>query len=86
MPVSLVVIDPKLTKRMEFIINIGGGKKKSILEIAELIGGHRVFIEPRLEPKQTLADNRKAKELLGWEPKLPLEEGIAELKVMYGLV
>lgn len=63
------------------IINIGTGKNYSILEVADLIGGPTVFIEPRQgEVKETLADNRKAKELLGWKPKISFEEGIEELK------
>jgi len=62
------------------VINIGAGKNYSINKIADIIGGPKVYIEPRLEPKHTLADNRKAKELLGWEPKISLEEGIGELK------
>ena len=66
------------------IINIGTGKNYSILEIADLIGGPIVFIEPRRgEVKETLADNRKAKELLNWEPKISFEEGIEELKKLH---
>jgi nucleoside-diphosphate-sugar epimerase len=45
-----------------------------------MIGGPSVHIPPRLEPHDTLADTRKAKELLGWSPTVSLEEGIAELK------
>lgn len=69
------------------IINVGTGKNYSVLEVAGLIGGERKFIESRQgEVRETLADNRKAKELLLWEPKIPFEEGIAELKQLYGLV
>jgi len=60
-------------------INIGTGKDYSVLEIAELIGGPAVFIEPRLEPRRTLADISKARKLLGWKPKVSLEEGIKRL-------
>lgn len=60
-------------------INIGAGKNCSINRLAELIGGDVKYVEARLEPKHTLADTRKAKELLGWEPKVTLEEGIQEL-------
>lgn len=62
------------------IINIGAGKNYSVNKIAALIGGPVVYIEPRLEPKHTRADNKRAKELLDWEPKVSLEEGIEELK------
>ncbi|QQG45234.1 MAG: NAD-dependent epimerase/dehydratase family protein [Candidatus Sungiibacteriota bacterium] len=66
-------------------INIGGGKDRTVLEIADLIGGPRVFIEPRLEPKHTLADITKARELLGWSPEVNFEDGIQELKNLYGI-
>lgn len=67
------------------VMNIGGGKGRSMLDIADLIGGERVFIKPRLEPKNTLADISKARELLGWEPEVRFEDGIAELKKAYNL-
>ncbi len=68
------------------VINIGGGNNKTVLEVADLIGGPRVFVEPRLEPKHTRADISKAKELLGWEPTITFEQGIQELKLLYKLV
>jgi len=67
------------------VINIGAGKNASVNKIAELIGGPVEYIPPRLEPKHSLADNSRAHELLGWKPKISLEEGIAELKEIYGL-
>jgi UDP-glucose 4-epimerase len=65
------------------VINIGAGNNASVLKVAELIGGPVEHIPARLEPHDTLADNRKAKELLGWQPQVTLEEGIAELKTIY---
>lgn len=65
------------------VINIGGGKDRSVNEIARLIGGPVTFIEPRMEPKRTLADISLAKVLLGWEPKVSLENGVEELKRIY---
>lgn len=67
------------------VINIGAGRNVSVNEVAAMIGGPVVHVEPRLEPAHTLADNRKAKELLGWEPTIKLEDGIAELKKEAGL-
>lgn len=67
------------------VMNIGTGRNYGVLEVAGLIGGPTVFIEPRLEPKETLADIRKAGEFLGWEPRISFEQGIAELKQAYGL-
>jgi len=62
------------------LINIGAGRNVSVNDLAALIGGPSVYIEPRLEPAHTLADNSLARKLLGWEPTTRLEEGIAELK------
>lgn len=67
------------------VLNIGGGKNRSVLEVAELIGGPRVFIEPRLEPKVTLADISRAKNLLDWQPGIKFEEGMEELKRLFQL-
>lgn len=67
------------------VINIGGGKNYSVLEVADLIGGPKVFIEPRIEPKHTLADISKARELLGWSPTIQFKDGIEELKKLSGL-
>ncbi|OGZ42246.1 MAG: hypothetical protein A3C80_01455 [Candidatus Ryanbacteria bacterium RIFCSPHIGHO2_02_FULL_45_43] len=61
------------------VINIGGGSNTSINALASLIGGPVQYIEARLESKDTLADIKKAKELLGWEPKMQFEEGIRTL-------
>jgi UDP-glucose 4-epimerase len=63
--------------------NIGAGKNQSINRIAELIGGDIEYIPARLEPHDTLADNSKAKEILGWVPEVTIEEGIEELKKLY---
>lgn len=67
------------------VINIGAGRNASVNRIAELIGGPVKYIPPRLEPHDTLADNSRAKELLGWEPTVTLEDGIAKLKRVHGL-
>jgi len=67
------------------VINIGAGKNASVNRVAQLIGGPTEHIAPRLEPRDTLADNSLAKALLGWEPEVSLEEGISELKHLYNL-
>lgn len=67
------------------VLNIGAAKNASVNKISELIGGPTTHIAPRLEPHDTLADNSLAKKLLGWEPQVSLEEGIAELKKLSGL-
>lgn len=67
------------------VMNIGSGKARSVLDMAKMIGGEVEFIAPRVEPKHTLADISLAKELIGWEPRITLEELIAELKKEYGI-
>ena len=58
--------------------NIGNGYSYSINEVADIIGGEKKYGEKRLEPFETLAENSKAKEILGWEPKGDLEKYIKE--------
>lgn len=67
------------------VINLGRGKQVSVNDLAKLIGGPVEYIPPRIEPKRTEADIRRAKELLGWEPKVTLEEGVQELKKIFGV-
>ena len=67
------------------IINIGSCNNKSVNELADLIGGERAHREPVIEPFATLADNTKAKDLLGWEPKQNFEEWVSEYKQDLGL-
>ncbi|MDP3958063.1 MAG: NAD-dependent epimerase/dehydratase family protein [bacterium] len=58
------------------VINIGSGKNISVNDIARLVGGKVEHIAPRIEPHDTLADTRRAKELLSWSPSVTIEEGI----------
>jgi len=67
------------------VINIGRGKNYSVNELAEMIGGSRINIDPRIEPNETLADNSRAKELLGWEPTIDLPKWLEEYKKEMGL-
>ncbi|KKW47907.1 MAG: UDP-glucose 4-epimerase [Candidatus Kaiserbacteria bacterium GW2011_GWA2_58_9] len=79
----LAMESPKVGKGE--VVNIGAGNNVSVNTIAGLIEGPSVHIEPRLEPHDTRADNRKARELLGWEPRIRIDEGIAELKKEMGV-
>lgn len=67
------------------VINIGRGSNHSVNEIADIIGGPRINVAPRIEPKETLADNSLAKELLGWKPTVNLPEWLAGYKREMGL-
>ena len=62
------------------VINIGAGNNYSVNNVAKLIGGEVEYIEARLEPVNTLADFTLAKKLIGWEPSITLEQGLAELQ------
>jgi UDP-glucose 4-epimerase len=66
-------------------INIGTGKEVSIVDLANLIIGlcgkkgkiKAVHVEPRIgEVKKLIADRTRAKEVLGWEPKYNLKNGL----------
>jgi len=57
------------------IFNIGTGKNYSINEIAKMFSENITHIPERVgEAKETLADISKAKNILGWEPKITLTD------------
>ena len=67
-------------------INIGNNDPHSVNEIVKLIGGDFVNISPRAgDVRYTKADITKAKNLLGWEPTVSLQDGIIQLKKEWGL-
>lgn len=62
------------------VINIGSSSTYSINDLVRLLGGPFVNIPKRPgEPDCTWADISKAKELLGWEPKVRFEDGVNAL-------
>ncbi len=67
------------------VINIGNGENKSVNQIAKMIGGPTKHIEPVIEPRETLADNSKAKELLGWSPSVIIEDWVPKYKEDLGI-
>jgi len=69
------------------VINLGSGREISIGDLAQLIAGlmgveFRLHSETqRVRPEKSeverlIADNRLARSLLGWEPRVSLEEGL----------
>lgn len=65
-------------------VNLGNPTEWTILECAReiqsLIGAHSEIVFrplPRDDPRQRRPDITRAKTLLGWEPKVPLREGLA---------
>lgn len=62
------------------IFNVGSGNTYSVNRLVELLGGEKVFIPKRPgEPDCTFADISKIKSVLGWQPKISFEEGVAEM-------
>ncbi len=66
-------------------VNLGNPGEFTMLELAEEVlgqigsGSRLVFHElPKDDPKQRRPDISRAKELLGWEPKVPLREGLGK--------
>lgn len=66
-------------------INIGSGRNITIQKLAEMFGGEIQYGPPRIEAHDALADIRRAKELLDWEPTIFVEEGVAALKKEWGV-
>jgi UDP-glucose 4-epimerase len=61
-------------------INIGTQNPQSINRLVELLGGEIEFIPKRPgEPDRTHADISKAKNLLGWTPKISFEDGVIKV-------
>jgi len=65
-------------------INIGNPIEYSVREVAELVlklsGSESKLIYkplPKDDPKQRCPDIRRAREVLGWEPRVSAEEGLS---------
>lgn len=66
-------------------VNIGNPREQTMLEFAEAVrvaagGGGKIVFEPlpKGDPKQRKPDITRAKALLGWEPKVTLEQGLPQ--------
>ena len=67
------------------VLNIGYGEPHSVNELVKLIGGEFEFVDPRPgDPKWTKADTSRAREVLGWEPSIALEDGWETCKDVVG--
>lgn len=68
------------------VLNIAPGQNYTMNQITKMIGGKVVYAPAKSgEPRHTLADNSLAKKLLGWTPKIKLEDAINDLKKERGL-
>jgi len=62
------------------IFNLGSGNPQTVNRLVELIGGDVVHVPKRPgEPDCTWADVRKIRQMLGWEPTVSFEEGVATM-------
>ncbi len=61
------------------LFNIGTGTNYSVRELADMISDNQVMIEPRIgEARITLANNSKAREMLGWYPEHNIADYVKE--------
>ncbi|USN94562.1 MAG: NAD-dependent epimerase/dehydratase family protein [Candidatus Nomurabacteria bacterium] len=67
------------------VLNVGYGKNITVLELANMIGGELKYEPERKEAKHSLADISKIKKLIGWEPKVKIEDGLEDLKKSFGI-
>ena len=67
------------------VINIGNSDNRSVNQIAKMIGGPTINVDPVVEPRETLADNSKAKHLLGWSPSIMIEDWVKKYKKDLGI-
>lgn len=73
----------RITESIHDPVNLGNPEERTVLDIARLIvqltGSHsdvKHLPLPADDPKVRRPDINRAKELLGWQPSVPLEEGL----------
>lgn len=60
--------------------NVGAGNPQSVNRLIELLGGDVIYLPKRPgEPDCTFADISRIKALLGWQPRVSFEEGVARM-------
>ena len=76
-----------LEKNDENIFNIGSGINFSVNELADLLDENSTKINnaPLIEPRETLADINKAKNILKWRPRTELKDWVKIYKNQLGI-
>ena len=71
-------------------VNIGNPEEYTMVQLAELVrevteSGSDLVYEPlpKGDPTQRRPDITRARELLGWEPTIPLREGLSRMHTWY---
>ncbi len=78
--VAQAVVTAAKSNRSGQIYNVGSGTTVSVNRLVELLGGEKIYIPKRPgEPDCTYADISKIRSELGWEPRIPIEQGVAEI-------
>ena len=66
------------------VFNVGTGTNYSVAEIADIVTGNKTEwgekLPARIEPMETLADNSKIKQFLGWEPTISLKDWLEKIR------
>lgn len=73
------------------VVNLGGGREpvtvNRMIQLIEGFAGRAALVEQRpahkTDMQDTWADVRKAKRLLGWEPRVPFEAGLEQTVAWY---
>jgi UDP-glucose 4-epimerase len=89
--VALAVVAALEAKGSGVPINIGTGISTTVAQLADIIvKAIGSDVVPQFRPRDVLVSRRaadivRAREVLGWEPTIPVEDGLAELaKLAYG--
>lgn len=80
---NILAASTDIVSGRHFVLNIGSAEETSVNDIARLIGGEIEYIVPNprgeFEESRKSADSSKAQAVIGWEPHVPLAEGIETL-------
>ena len=78
-------IDALLFSKLHYPVNLGNPNEMTVMKLAELIlrmtGSKSRVVHrplPADDPKRRCPDISQAKRELGWTPRVPIEEGLAE--------
>jgi nucleoside-diphosphate-sugar epimerase len=64
-------------------LNVGSGTNISVKELADMISTNQEYAPRRAaDAEVTLADLSRTRALLGWQPRVPFEEGLRELSAI----
>lgn len=66
-------------------LNVSANEERSVNAIARLVGGAVERVASRIEPHRMRLDNQRARELLGWAPRVAFTEGIRALRTERGI-